>query len=107
VNVNILFSLSFRVVDGGVITRMNSTGIGMHTSAVMIKGRPAEDQYWISDVKIILDIINDPQIDFFMISQLACDLVKEKALELGKRDWLADPWGRPSTLQARRECIRK
>ena len=24
----------------------------------------------------------------------AVDLVKERALELGKREWLEDPWGR-------------
>lgn len=33
----------------------------------------------------------------------AVDLVKERALELGKHEWIEDPWGRSdSETQARR-----
>jgi hypothetical protein len=40
-------------------------------------------------------IKNSPGVDFIPTAQnFAVDLVKERALELGKQEWLNDPWGR-------------
>jgi hypothetical protein len=40
-------------------------------------------------------IKNSPGGDFILTAQkFAVDLVKERALELGKQEWLNDPWGR-------------
>ena len=57
--------------------------------------RPEERQYQIYNVKMILSWIKDSQGgDIISTTQsFAVDLVKERALELGKREWLEDPWG--------------
>jgi hypothetical protein len=65
--------------------------------------RPTEDQYQTFNVNLILDAINDSQNDVGKIIQLAYDLVKQRAQELGRQDWLANPWGRSAELYARRE----
>ena len=66
--------------------------------------RPAEKDYLIYDVKLIVDWIkNSPGNDFLQTAQnYAVDLVKERALELGKPEWLEDPWGH-SERQARHD----
>jgi hypothetical protein len=59
--------------------------------------RPAqEQQYQIYNVKMVTNWIkNHPGVDFVSTAQnFAVDLVKERALELGKQEWLNDPWGR-------------
>jgi hypothetical protein len=58
--------------------------------------KPASEQYQIYNVKMVLDWIKDSQgDDFISIAQnFAVDLVKERALELGRQEWLEDPWGR-------------
>ena len=65
--------------------------------------KPVEGQYQIYNVKMVLDWIKDSQgDDFISIAQnFAVDLVRERALELGRQDWLENPWGR-SERQARR-----
>jgi len=65
--------------------------------------RLEEQQYQIYNVKMVLSWIKDSQ-DGSIVStaqSFAVDLVKERALELGKHEWLEDPWGRSET-QARR-----
>jgi hypothetical protein len=55
---------------------------------------------------MVLDWIKNPE-DGDVISnaqKFAVDLVKERALELGKKEWLADPWGR-SERQARGDRV--
>jgi len=65
--------------------------------------KPASGQYQIYNVKIVLDWIKGSQVgDIIPIAQnFVVDLVKERALELGRLEWLDDPWGR-SGRQARR-----
>lgn len=62
-----------------------------------------QQQYQIYNVKMILSWIRDSQGgDIISTAQnFAVDLVKERALELGKQEWLEDPWGR-SERQTRR-----
>ena len=58
---------------------------------------PAEEQEcWIYNMKMILSLIKDSAgSDAIMTAQcLAVELVKERALEIGKQEWLEDPWGR-------------
>jgi len=56
---------------------------------------------------MILSWIKDsPGMDIISTAQnFAVDLVKERALELGKQEWLDDPWGR-SERQTRRAELR-
>jgi hypothetical protein len=66
--------------------------------------RPEEQQqYQIYNVKMVLSWIRDSQGgDIILTAQnFAVDLVKERALELGRQEWLEDPWGR-SERQIRR-----
>jgi hypothetical protein len=40
-------------------------------------------------------IKHSPGVDFISTAQnFAVDLVKERALGLGKQEWVNDPWGR-------------
>ena len=58
---------------------------------------PAEEQeYQIYNVKMVLSWIRDSSGDdaISIAQKFAVDLVKERALELGKQQWLDDPWGR-------------
>jgi hypothetical protein len=57
--------------------------------------RPAEQDYLIYDGKLIVDWIkNSPSNNFLQTAQnYAIDLVKERALGLGRQEWLEDPWG--------------
>ena len=58
---------------------------------------PAEEQECqIYNVKMTLGLIRDSAgSDAITTAQrFAVDLVKERALELGKQEWLDDPWGR-------------
>ena len=67
--------------------------------------KPAQEQeYQIYDVKMASDWIkNSPDNDARLaVQNFAIDLVKERALELGKQEWLVDPWGR-SNKQAIRD----
>jgi hypothetical protein len=59
--------------------------------------KPAQEQeYQIYDVKMVSDWIkNSLDNDMRLVAQnIAIDLVKERALELGKQEWLVDSWGR-------------
>jgi len=65
--------------------------------------RPAqEQQYQIYNVKMVMNWIkNSPGVNFISTAQsFAVDLVKERALELGKQEWLNDPWGRSGRRQS-------
>jgi hypothetical protein len=69
--------------------------------------KPAEEQeYQIYDGKMVLYLIKysqDTEPEFLLTAQnFAVDLVRKRALELGKQEWLDDPWGR-SDKQARRD----
>ena len=77
----------------------------MHLSTQRCGQQPAdEQQYQIYNVKMVLNWIkSSPGNDFLSTAQnFAVDLVKERALELGKQEWLHDPWGREEK-QARRD----
>ena len=54
-----------------------------------------EQQYQIYNVKMVMNWIkNSPGVNFISTAQnFAVDLVKERALELGKEEWLENPWG--------------
>jgi len=58
--------------------------------------RPAqEQQYQIYNVKTVMNWIQNSQGSIILTARnLAVDLVKERALELGRQEWLDDPWGR-------------
>lgn len=59
--------------------------------------KPAQKQeYQIYDVRLVWDWIKSSlDNNARLIAQnLVIDLVKERALELGKQEWLVDPWGR-------------
>jgi len=58
--------------------------------------RPAqEQQYQIYNVKMVMSWIKASQGNIILTAQnFAVDLVKERALELGRQEWLDDPWGR-------------
>jgi hypothetical protein len=67
--------------------------------------KPAEEQlYQIYDAKMVVDLIKySRDTEFLLTAQnFAVDLVRKRALELGKQEWLEDPWGR-SDKQARRD----
>lgn len=55
-----------------------------------------EQEYQIYNMKMVLSLIKDSAgNDAISTAQnIAVDLVKERALELGKQEWLEDPWGR-------------
>jgi hypothetical protein len=67
--------------------------------------KPEGQQYLIYNVKMVLGWIKNPQSDDVILTtqNLAVDLVKERALELGMQEWLEDPWGRSPEKQARRD----
>ena len=56
----------------------------------------AGQEYRIYDVKNILDIIWDAKSDdsIRIALDLAVDFVRERATELERHDWFAEPWGR-------------
>ena len=66
--------------------------------------KPEEQQYRIYDVKLILSWVKNTKSsgDISIAQNLAVDLVKERALELGRQEWLEDPWGLSPETQARR-----
>ena len=84
---------------GGRVDEFNKHWNGTHQS----DQKPAKEQYQIYNVKMVLDWIKELQDDdvILMAQNFAVDLVKERALELGRQDWLQDPWGY-SGRQARR-----
>jgi len=58
--------------------------------------QPAQEQeYQIYNVKMVLSWIKSSQDnDILSTAQnFAVDLIIERALELGKQEWLKDPWG--------------
>jgi protein-tyrosine-phosphatase len=70
-----------------------------------VRPKPAEEQdYQIYDGKMVLDLIKYSQVTEFLLTaqNFAVDLVRKRGLELGKQEWLDDPWGR-SDKQARRD----
>ena len=79
-----------------------------HLSTQGCGPRVEEHEYQIYNVKMILSWIKDSQGgDIISTAQsFAVDFVKERALELGKQEWLEDPWGR-SERQARRAELRR
>ena len=77
----------------------------MHQNDDQKPSLPSEEQYQIYNVKMVLGWIKDWQGDDFLptIQKWALDAVKERALELGRPEWLEDPWGLSAEKQARRE----
>jgi len=71
------------------LQRHRSTHNGQTASA-------GEQDCQIYNVKMILGLIKDSAgIDGITTGQsFAVDLVKERALEIEKQEWLEDPWGR-------------
>jgi len=74
--------------------------------------KPSEDQYQIYNVKMVLDWIKEWEGGNFpeylqQVQNMALDAVKERALELGRQDWLEDPWGSSAGKQARRERLHR
>lgn len=57
--------------------------------------RPSqEQQYQIYNVKMVMNWIKNSQGSNILTARnFAANLVKERALELGRQEWLGDPWG--------------
>jgi hypothetical protein len=66
---------------------------------------PSEEQCQIYNVKLLLGWIKEWQGNDFLpvIQKWALDAVKERGLELGRLEWLEDPWGLTAEKRARRE----
>src|SRR5260221_14004122 len=66
--------------------------------------KPEEQQYQIYDVKLVLSWVKDLQSrdDISNAQNVAVDMVKERASELRRQEWLDDPWGLSPETQARR-----
>jgi len=75
-----------------------------HLDTQKCGSKPEQWQYQIYDVKLILSWVKDPKSsdDISKAQNVAVDLVKERALELGRLEWLEDPWGLSPETQARR-----
>ena len=70
-----------------------------HLNAHNYAQRPSEQEYQIYNVRTVLSWIRNSQADdpLSAAQTFAVDFVKERALELGKQEWLADPWGRQNS----------
>jgi hypothetical protein len=66
--------------------------------------KPDERQYQIYDVKLVLSWVKDlqSQDEISNAQSVAVDMVKERASELGRQEWIDDPWGLSPETQARR-----
>ena len=66
--------------------------------------KPAEKHCQIYDIKLILSWIKNLQSsdDISTTQNIAVELVKERALELGRQEWLEDPWGLPAETRRHR-----
>jgi hypothetical protein len=64
-----------------------------HLATMGCGAKPEKRLYQIYDVKMVLDMTKGPQGDNFISTaqNFAVDFVKERALELGKQEWLEDP----------------
>jgi hypothetical protein len=67
--------------------------------------KPEDQQYQIYNVKTVLSWVKEPQPSNVILTaqNIAVEMVKERALELGRQEWLEDPWGRSPEKQARRD----
>lgn len=67
--------------------------------------KPEGSQCQIYNVKMVLSWIKNQQGGHFVSAaqNFAVDLVKERALELGRQEWVEDPWGYSAETQARRQ----
>ena len=65
--------------------------------------RPEEREYQIYNVKMVLDWIKDSKDanSMLIVQNFAVDLVKERATELGKNEWLENPWGHSERRERR------
>jgi len=66
--------------------------------------KPEDPSCRIYDAKILSSWIRDSKDDnaIFDAQTLALDRVKERAMELGRQEWLEDPWGLSPEVLARR-----
>jgi hypothetical protein len=78
-----------------------------HLDTQMCGPKPEGSQCQIYNVKMVLSWIkNQEGGDRNVVStaqNFAVDLVKERALELGRQEWLGDTWGYSAETQARRQ----
>jgi hypothetical protein len=93
-------SVHTQVADGG-------GQFERHLDAQQCGSNPEGSQCQIYNVKMVLSWIkNSTGADAMLTAQnIAVDFVKERAVELGRQEWLYDPWGlsQPET-RARRVC---
>ena len=64
--------------------------------------KPEKDQYQIYDVELVLDMIKEGRTSTSIAARYAVDFVIERANELGREDWMKDPWGHSDEKRARR-----
>jgi len=76
--------------------------LGKHLNKQKCGEKPEKVRYQIYDVELVLDIIKEDPTSISTAARYAVGFVTEKALELGKEEWLKDPWGRPDERLARR-----
>jgi hypothetical protein len=67
--------------------------------------KPKVSQCQIYNIKMVLNWIKDQEGDDIVSAaqNLAVELVKERAMELERQEWLGDPWGYSAETQARRQ----
>jgi len=73
---------------GGRVDEFNK-----HWNAHQYDEKPVEEQYQVYNGKLALDMIKEQGNDFPRIVRFALSLVEERALELGRPEWLKEPWG--------------
>ena len=71
-----------------------------HLETQKCGSKPERLQCQIYDVKMITGLMKN-QVCAGVAQEIAVGLVKERALELGREEWLMDPWGNPPETQAR------
>lgn len=76
-----------------------------HLDTQQCGSKPKEEQqYQIYNAKMVISWIKNSQGGDVVttVQNLAVDLVKERAIVLGRQEWLNDPWGISQETLARR-----
>ena len=79
-----------------------------HLDTQQCGSKPEGFQCQIYNPKVLSSPIKDPTgagAALLAAQRIAVDWVKERAMELGRQEWLEDPWGHSqSETRARRVC---
>jgi len=56
----------------------------------------------IYDIELVLDMVKEDRASISTAAKYAVDFMIRRAKELGREDWMKDPWGHPDEKRARR-----